>query len=64
MILNNNMKKQFTINNQSYTANIYKGDKFYIAECEELIIHTQGKTIEEAFKNIKEVTELYLESLP
>ena len=63
MILNNNMKKQFTINNQSYTANISKGEKYYIVECKELPVYTQGKTIEESLKNLKEATELYLEVL-
>lgn len=58
------MEKQFTIKKQVYTAIISKGDKFYIAECKELNTFTQGKTIKESLKNLKEATELYLEVFP
>ena len=45
-----------------FTAFVYKGDKFYIAECPETGTVSQGTTIEEALANIKEATELYLEA--
>ena len=54
------MEKQFTIDNQLYTANISKGEKYYIAECKKLKTFSQGKTIEEALKNIKEASELMI----
>ena len=40
---------------------IYKGEKYYIGECTDLPIVTQGKTIDELVKNIKEALELHLE---
>ena len=54
------MNKRFYINNQSYIAKISKGEKYYIAECEKLKTVTQGKTIEESLKNIKEASELMI----
>ena len=35
-----------------------------IAECQEVGTVSQGKTIEEALKNLKEATELYLWEFP
>ena len=40
---------------------IKKEGKFYTAWAVDVDIVTQGKTIEEAIKNIKEAVELYLE---
>ncbi len=43
------------------TIEIWKGEKFYIAQCiEHSNCFTQGKTIEETIHNIKEVIELIL----
>ena len=42
---------------------INKGDKFFIARIPELGVTTQGKTREEAKKNLMEATQLHLESL-
>lgn len=36
----------------------------YIAKCPEVGTISQGKTIEESLKNLKEATELYLEEFP
>lgn len=41
---------------------IYKGDEYYVAEGVDLPIVTQGKTLDELVKNIKEAVELHLES--
>lgn len=41
--------------------NISKGDKYYIGECSELPIITQGKTLDETVANIKEAFSLYIE---
>ena len=43
------------------TVEIWKGEKFYIAQClEHSNCFTQGKTIEETIHNIKEVIALIL----
>ncbi|GBD34512.1 hypothetical protein HRbin35_00237 [bacterium HR35] len=39
---------------------IYKGEKYYVAECLDLPIVTQGKTLDEVLNNIKESLELHL----
>ena len=40
---------------------IYRGEKYYVAECVDLPVVTQGKTLDEVVKNIKEAIELHLE---
>ena len=40
---------------------VSKGDKYYVAEGIDLPIVTQGKTLDELAKNIKEAIELHLE---
>jgi len=47
---------------KKFTAVITREDKWYIAHCIELGVVSQGKTIEEAQRNLKEAVELYLES--
>lgn len=42
-------------------AFIKKGEKYYVAECLEIPVVTQGKTIDETAKNLKEAVELHLE---
>ena len=44
-----------------FTAVIHREEDMYVVECPEVGTVSQGKTIEEAMKNIKEATELYLE---
>ncbi len=46
------------------TAVIHKEDDTFVAECPEVGTASQGKTIEEAGKNLKEATELDLEECP
>jgi len=46
------------------TAAIHKEDDKFVAQCPEVGTASQGKTIEEAAKNLKEATELYLEEFP
>jgi predicted RNase H-like HicB family nuclease len=43
------------------TAVIYREEDMYVSECPEVGTVSQGKTIEEALRNLKEATELYLE---
>ncbi|MBI4689077.1 MAG: type II toxin-antitoxin system HicB family antitoxin [Nitrospirae bacterium] len=38
-----------------------KGEKYYIAECLEIPVVTQGKTIDETIENLKEAVALHLE---
>ncbi len=40
---------------------IYKGDKYYIAQGIDLPVVTQGETLDELAKNLKEAVELQLE---
>ena len=46
--------------NYKFTAVITKEDKWFVAECAELKIASQGKTIESSIKNLKEAVALYL----
>lgn len=46
------------------TAVIHKEEDMYVAECPETGTASQGKTLEDAVKNLKEATELYLEEFP
>ncbi len=46
------------------TAVIHREEDMYVAECPEVGTASQGKSIEEAVKNLKEATELYLEEFP
>lgn len=46
------------------TAVIHKEDDTFVAECPEVGTASQGKTIEEAAKNLKEATELYRKEFP
>lgn len=47
---------------RKYTAVITKEDTWYVAHCVELGVVSQGKTIEESQKNLKEAVDLYIES--
>ncbi len=40
---------------------IYKGDKYYVAECIDLPVVSQGKNLDEVSENIKEAILLHLE---
>ena len=46
-----------------FTAVIKKGEKQYVALCPELDVVSQGHTIEQALKNLKEAVELYIEEM-
>lgn len=47
-----------------FTASIIKEGKWYVAHAVELGVVSQGKTILEAQKNLREAVELYLEDQP
>jgi len=40
---------------------IYKGENFYVAECVDLPVVTQGKTLDEVVENMREAIDLHLE---
>jgi predicted RNase H-like HicB family nuclease len=40
---------------------ITRGDNFYVAECMDLPVCTQGKTLDEVTENLKEAIGLHLE---
>jgi len=40
---------------------IYRGEKYYVAECLDLPVVTQGKTLDEVVENIEEAISLHLE---
>ena len=42
-------------------AFIRKGDKYYVAECLEISVVTQGQTLDETIANLKEAVQLHLE---
>ena len=42
-------------------AFIRKGEKYYVAECLEIPVVTQGKTLDEVVGNLKEAVALHLE---
>ncbi|MEW5746178.1 MAG: type II toxin-antitoxin system HicB family antitoxin [Nitrospirota bacterium] len=46
---------------QIIQVHIHKGEKYYIAECIDLPVVTQGKTLDELVANLKEALELHLE---
>lgn len=48
---------------KSLTAIIRKGEKQYVALCPEVDVVSQGCTVEEAIKNLKEAVELYIEEM-
>jgi len=45
------------------TVVIKKGEKQFVALCPELDVVSQGYTLEEAIKNLKEATELFIEEM-
>lgn len=45
------------------TARFKKGEKYIVARCPELGVTTQGRTMSEARKNLKEAVELHLEAM-
>lgn len=49
---------------KSYTASIHKEGEVFVASCIEVGTVSQGSNIEDAIKNLKETTELYLEEFP
>jgi predicted RNase H-like HicB family nuclease len=49
---------------RKFSIILHKEDDIYLAECPEVGTVSQGITIEEDIRNLKEATELYLEEFP
>jgi predicted RNase H-like HicB family nuclease len=50
--------------NRTLTAVLHKEGSLFVADCPEIGTASQGSTIEEAIRNLREATELYLEEFP
>ena len=49
---------------KTFTTIIMQEGKWFVARCLELGVVSQGKTIQEAQKNLQEAVELYLDDQP
>ena len=49
---------------RTFNAVVVKEEDMYVASCLETGTVSQGNTLKEAIKNLKEATELYLEERP
>lgn len=45
----------------SIKAFVHKGEDYYVAECLEIAVVTQGRTLDETMANLKEAVSLHLE---
>ena len=45
----------------SIKAFVHKGEDYYVAECLEIAVVTQGKTLDETINNLREAVALHLE---
>ena len=46
---------------RTFSASIWKEDKWYIAQCIEVDVASQGETEEKALANLREALELHFE---
>ncbi len=46
---------------QTFTASITQEDKWFIAQCLEVDVSSQGKSEDDAINNLREALELYFE---
>jgi predicted RNase H-like HicB family nuclease len=49
------------VKNLNLTANVWREDDIFIAQCLEFDVASQGYTVEEALDNLHEAVELFLE---
>jgi predicted RNase H-like HicB family nuclease len=59
----NNESDLGEVENMRHTikAFIHRGEKYYVAECLEIAVVTQGKTLDETISNLQEAVKLHLE---
>ena len=55
------MKGEIEMETQTFTASISREDDWFIAQCLEVDVASQGKTQEEALANLTEALELHFE---
>lgn len=48
---------------RSFTAAVHREEDWYVAQCLEVDVASQGPTIDEALANLAEAVELYLEEV-
>jgi predicted RNase H-like HicB family nuclease len=48
---------------RNLTAAVHQEEDWYVAQCLEVDVASQGRTIDEAVKNLAEAVELYLEEV-
>jgi predicted RNase H-like HicB family nuclease len=48
-------------NTLEFSAVVWREDEIYVALCPEFDVASQGKSVEESLRNLKEALELYLE---
>lgn len=46
------------------TATVIPDDEWYVARCVEVEVASQGRTIDDALRNLREALELYFEGEP
>jgi predicted RNase H-like HicB family nuclease len=44
---------------QTFTASVWQQDKWFIAQCREIDVASQGETEEEALENLRDALELH-----
>jgi predicted RNase H-like HicB family nuclease len=44
---------------RNFTASVWQEDKWFIAQCREVDVASQGETEEEALENLREALELH-----
>jgi predicted RNase H-like HicB family nuclease len=49
------------LRNRSIKAFVSRGENYYVAECMEIAVVTQGKTLDETIANLEEAVALHLE---
>jgi predicted RNase H-like HicB family nuclease len=49
---------------QAFTVHVWRDGDWWIAQCQEFEIASQGETAEEAAENLREALALYFEPLP
>ena len=57
------MRISYLTGMKTFTAIIRRGEKLYVALCPEVDVASQGSTVDEALKNLKEAVELYIEEM-
>nr|WP_042183686.1 type II toxin-antitoxin system HicB family antitoxin [Kibdelosporangium sp. MJ126-NF4]CEL15738.1 Conserved protein [Kibdelosporangium sp. MJ126-NF4]CTQ93664.1 Conserved protein [Kibdelosporangium sp. MJ126-NF4] len=48
---------------RTFTAAVHQEDDWYVAQCLEIDVASQGQSIQEALANLREAVELYLEEV-